>query len=153
MSENHAVHQQITVQSPAEEVYRALTEAEKLEQWFPSQVKSDPRQGGSYRFDFQYPEEGKGGTQEGKYLDLEPGQKVSYTWNAGGNETQVVFTLTARGGETEVDLQHTGFGSGPEAEEVRDMHGDVWNAYMTNLKSYLETGEDKRTAMLGQITR
>jgi len=153
MGENHTVHQHITVQAPADEVYQALTEADKLEGWFPSQVRSDPRQGGSYRFEFQYPEEGKGGTQEGKYLAVEPGQQVSYTWKAGGNETRVVFTLTPLGEKTEVDLQHTGFGSSPEAEKVRDMHGDVWNAYMTNLKSYLETGEDKRTAMLGQITR
>lgn len=153
MGENQAVHQQITVRAPAAEVYQALTEAEKLEQWFPSQVESDPRQGGSYRFEFQYPEGGQGGTQEGIYLAVEPGQKVSYTWEAGGNQTQVVFTLTARGGETEVVLDHTGFGSGPEAEKVRDLHDNVWNAYMTNLKSYLETGDDKRNAMLGQITR
>ena len=153
MGENHAVHQQITVQAPAEKVFQALTQAELLEQWFPSQVKSDPRPGGSYRFVFQYPEEGKGGTQEGKYLAVEPGQTVSYTWNAGGNETRVAFALNARGDQTEVDLQHTGFGSSPEAEQVRDMHGGVWNAYLTNLKSFLETGEDKRTAMLGQITR
>ena len=152
MTENHAIQQEIRVQASPQKVFEALTRKEALESWFPSQVESDPRPGGSYTYVFKYPDPEQGGTQTGKYVQVEPARRVSYTWEAAGVETQVDFRLRADQGATLVSLEHAGFG-GPEPEKVRAMHEQVWGVYLQNLKSFLEQGVDNRTAGMGQITR
>jgi uncharacterized protein YndB with AHSA1/START domain len=153
MADNQTIHQKVTIQAPSTKVFQALTEPSILEDWFPSQAKADVRQGGSYQYVFKFKDPQQGGTQEGQFLELRPAEKISYTWEAGGKQTQVDFTLTKQGEKTEVELKHSGFGSGIEADQVRGMHAAVWGGYLNNLKSYLEEGKDVRTATMGQITK
>lgn len=153
MTDVQTIHQKVTIQAPSTQVFQALTEPEILENWFPSQAKADVRQGGSYQYIFKFEDPQQGGTQEGQYLELRPGERISYTWEAGGRQTQVDFSLTQHGEETEVELKHSGFGSDTEADQARELHNTVWGGYMSNLKSYLEEGKDVRAAMMGQITK
>jgi uncharacterized protein YndB with AHSA1/START domain len=44
------VEREIVVPAPAEEVWAALTEAERLEEWFANEVELDPVVGGEGRF-------------------------------------------------------------------------------------------------------
>jgi uncharacterized protein YndB with AHSA1/START domain len=114
MTDNQTIHQKVTIQAPSTKVFQALTEPEILENWFPTQAKADLRQGGSYQYVFKFKDPEQGGTQEGQFLELRSGEKISYTWEAGGKQTQVDFLLTKQGEETVVELKHSGFGSGLE---------------------------------------
>jgi uncharacterized protein YndB with AHSA1/START domain len=91
MTDNQTIHQKVTIQAPSTKVFQALTEPEILENWFPSQAKADLRQGGSYQYVFKFKDPQQGGTQEGQFLELRSGEKISYTWEAGCKKTQVVF--------------------------------------------------------------
>jgi uncharacterized protein YndB with AHSA1/START domain len=91
MTDNQTIHQKVTIQAPSTKVFQALTEPEILENWFPSQAKADLRQGGSYQYVFKFKDPQQGGTQEGQFLELRSSEKISYTWEAGGKKTQVVF--------------------------------------------------------------
>src|SRR5258705_9785051 len=69
----------ITVHAPPAAVYEALTSADKLQCWFPTRVETDPRAGGSFKFAWDFAESAQNGTQQGKFLDVVAGKKVSYT--------------------------------------------------------------------------
>jgi uncharacterized protein YndB with AHSA1/START domain len=91
----------------------------------------------------------------GHYANFVSGSKVTYTWDAGQTnpkQTMVTFVIEPNGDETIVTLAHTGFGPGAKGEKLRDYHAGLWSFYMSNLKTYLESGVDNRTAALGQKT-
>jgi uncharacterized protein YndB with AHSA1/START domain len=84
-----------------------------------------------------------------------PGKKVSTTWEAkraAAEPTTLTLTLMGQGNHTVVMLAHIGFGPGEEGKTARDHIAGPWGFYMTNLKSYLESGADKRAVVLAQLT-
>ena len=151
MSENNAIHLSVSINAPQARIFKALTDAKTLAAWFPSEVQTDLRPGGKYRFVFKNQDPQHGMTQAGEFLDVHPDEQVSYSWEAGGKSTRVEFNLSELGGSTLVRLDHTGFGNGDAGKQVSDMHSPVWNIYLNNLKSFVEEGKDQRSAMLGQI--
>jgi uncharacterized protein YndB with AHSA1/START domain len=68
-----------------ERVYRAFLDADALVKWLPpngftaKMHQSDPRVGGSYRMSFTNFTTGKSHSFGGKYLELEPHQRIRYT--------------------------------------------------------------------------
>ena len=147
------IQQSITVDASREKVFKALTDADELMRWFPSQVKSDPRPGGEFRYEWKFQDESQNGLQEGKYLEVEENEKIRYPWEAGPLATEVEIDLTKTGDGTRVDIRHSGWKSDPESQEIREMHARVWGGYLNNLKLYLEEGGDQRSAMMDQITK
>jgi uncharacterized protein YndB with AHSA1/START domain len=120
-----------------------------------TRAETDPRPGGSFKFAWDFADAAQNGTQQGKFVDLEPGKLVRYTWEAKPAPaplTTVTFMLAPEGNGTRVSLAHTGFGTGDEGKAMRDYHAGPWDFYLANLKSYLEGGVDNRAAMLKQKT-
>src|SRR6266852_8474410 len=64
--------------SPAE-VWKALTEAEQLEEWFANDVELDPREGGDGVFRWDDGEE-----RRAKVLVAEPGERLVLDWDDQG---------------------------------------------------------------------
>jgi uncharacterized protein YndB with AHSA1/START domain len=147
------IQETVTVKASREKVFKALTDANELMRWFPSDVKSDPRPGGQFRYEWKFQDESQNGLQEGRYLDVEKYDKIRYPWEAGPLATEVEFDLTQTDDGTRVDLMHSGWQPDPESEEIRQMHARVWGGYLNNLKLYLEEGGDQRSAMMDQITK
>jgi uncharacterized protein YndB with AHSA1/START domain len=153
--QNYQYEKSITVKAPPQTVYEALTAAGRLQQWFMSRAETDPRPGGPFTFAWEFADAAQNGKQQGRFVELVPGQKVSYTWQARpapAELTTVSFTLAPEGDGTRVHLAHTGFGTGQDGEAARDQHAGPWDFYLSNLKSYLEEGADNRAAALGQKT-
>ena len=147
--------QTVTVHASTEAVFRALTSADVLTKWFPTRAQTNPGTGGPFTYAWDFADTAQNGTQTGHYVDFVPGRKVSYTWDAGQTnpkQTMVTFVIKPNGDETIVSLAHTGFGPGAEGEKLRDYHAGPWSFYMSNLKTYLESGVDNRAAALGQKT-
>ena len=153
MSTNHSFFEQsITIKSPSSVVFKALTDADELQRWFPTRVESDPRPGGKYKFAWEFANASENGSQEGEYVEVVQNEKLSYTWSADSALTLVTFVLDETDGETTVELKHSTAQDGADEKKLHDDHANQWGFFLNNLKGYLEEGVDRRNEMLKQIT-
>ena len=153
--ESYTYENTIHVQAAPQQVFEALTNADRLQRWFVSRAETDPRPGGSFQFAWEFADAAQNGKQQGRFVELVPGQKVSYTWEARpapAELTTVTFSVAPEAGGSRVSLAHTGFGTGEAGQKARDYHAGPWDFYLSNLKAYLEAGQDNRAAVLGQKT-
>lgn len=146
------IKQTHTIKAPADRVFRALTDGGEITRWFATSAKSDPKAGGRFRYDFVFADASKNHTTEGEYRQLTPGKSVAYSWPAGQAQhpTEVVYTLSPKDGGTELTLVHSGWKA--DAAESMKEHDMGWGFFLSNLKSYLEEGEDQRAAAMGMKT-
>ena len=79
------VTREVVVPAPPEEVWRALTEPERLEEWFANEVELDVRPGGAGRFRWE-----DGDERHAVVREVEPGERLVLDWD---DEGRVVFTL------------------------------------------------------------
>ena len=104
-----------TLNAPASKVWEALTDNEKMKQWYFKLESFEPRVG----FEFSFA--GQGSTGE-KYIHLcrvtsvEPEKKLSYTWRYEGfpGDSEVSFELFPEGDKTLVRITHTGLETMPQ---------------------------------------
>jgi uncharacterized protein YndB with AHSA1/START domain len=79
---------------PPEKVWRAMTEPERLADWFPARITPELRVGGAVAFEF-------GG--DGVVTDLDPPRLIAYTWDA----DHLRWELHPDGDGTRLVLLHT----------------------------------------------
>jgi uncharacterized protein YndB with AHSA1/START domain len=79
---------------PPEKVWRAVTEPDRLADWFPGKITPELRVGGAVEFEF-------GGS--GSVTDLDPPHLIAYTWG----EDHLRWELRAEGAGTRLVLTHT----------------------------------------------
>jgi uncharacterized protein YndB with AHSA1/START domain len=152
MSKNNSfIKQSVTIKSPRNVVFNALTDADELMRWFPTRVESDPRPGGKFRFVWEFANPNENGSQEGEYVEVVRNEKLSYTWTAGSVPTLVTFVLSEANNETTVELDHASTQAGADEKKLHDDHANQWGFFLMNLKSYLEAGVDMRKEKLNQI--
>ncbi len=72
-------------------------------------------------------------------LVVEPNKKLSYTWNALGLESVVVWTLIATSGVTLVRMEQSGFRPDQDANYQGANYG--WQNFISNLERVL-AGQD-----------
>src|SRR3989442_8236017 len=80
------IRREIVLPSPREEVWEALTEPERLEDWFANEVDVDLRPGGGASFRWSNGEE-----RHAIVTTVEPERRLSFTWE---DEGEVEFTLS-----------------------------------------------------------
>lgn len=103
---------------PAEVVWDYLTKSELLEQWLmPNDIK--PVVGHKFQFtSAPKPQMNHDGHNYCEILEVEPLQKLTYSWKAGPEpgvinlDTMVYWTLTPKNNGTELRLEHAGFKEG-----------------------------------------
>jgi len=147
----NTVERKVILKADTEKVFKALTDADELMAWFPTVAKTDPRMGGEMRYEWAFEDSENDGFQDMQYTEFSAGQSFSHSWDAGGHPTIVHFKLSPKEEGTELDLRHDGWADG--MDEAAEMHGQIWDGYMQNLKLYLEEGGDMRSQMKGQKTR
>lgn len=118
-------------------VWDALTSADALESWFwpeslGTEVGIDLRAGGLYRIAGP----GAGIAVSGRYQDVEPRDRLAFTWRWDGeqDETLVTIRLTASGTGTELALTHDGFAD----DSQRDNHVQGWSDCLDRLTPWLD---------------
>jgi len=79
------VEREIVFPESPEKLWEALTEPERLEEWFATEVELDPRPGGSGVFRW-----GDGEEQRATVREAEPGERLVLDWDDGG---EVVLEL------------------------------------------------------------
>jgi uncharacterized protein YndB with AHSA1/START domain len=158
MSNNtRTIQQTYTIASSREKVFNALTDPKELTRWWMSKSLSDPRAGGSFEYNWEFDDPTRNGKQMGKYQEVVPNQKLIYSWEAGDNggvhNTTVEFTLHDAPEGTLLELDHAGYKSGGDWDQIYEMTAQAWGFFLGNLKGYLENGEDNRATVLGQKTK
>jgi uncharacterized protein YndB with AHSA1/START domain len=98
---------------PPEKIWRALMQSPLIEEWL---MKNDFRPVVGHKFNFHAdPMPGWNGVTDCEVLVVEPNERLSYSWNASGEEavnglkTVVTWTLTPVDGGTLLRMEQSGF--------------------------------------------
>lgn len=137
------IEKSVTINATPERIVSALTKADQLTKWFPSEAKTEPGTGGRYYLRFTRPGEDDHEV-DGEFTQVSP-QKVSTSWPMGElGETEVDWDLSPAGSGTRVRMVHKGIGDGGPWDQVRSMMDPGWEMFVNNLKNFLEGGSDLR---------
>jgi uncharacterized protein YndB with AHSA1/START domain len=115
---------------PPEKVWRALTQGALIKEWL---MDNDFQPVVGHRFNFRStPMPHWNGIIDCEVLVVAPNKTLSYSWNALGLESVVVFTLLATAGGTLVHMEQTGFRPDQEANYQGANYG--WQKFIGNLE-------------------
>ena len=104
------VSREILLPAPPDDVWAALTEAERLEEWFANDVELDPRPGGEGTFRWDDGEERHAVVEE-----VDPERRFAFTWDDG----HVVIELEELPAGTRVTVVESPSGEWSSALELR----------------------------------
>jgi len=154
--QTRAFQMALDIEASPEDVWRALTQAEELVRWFPTEARVSPGEGGTMLWSW-----GKGWDWETRIDGWEPGrllrlvQEDARPYDASGRmlppgeaepaRVAMEFTLETHQGKTRVRLVHSGFGRGAAWDDEVEGITEGWQAELRSLKHYLERhrGEDR----------
>jgi uncharacterized protein YndB with AHSA1/START domain len=108
-SQTEAITFEIDLRHSPNKVWRALTEPELLSEWLLSVADLELEVGARFTLKKE-PQPGWDGTVSCRFLEIEPGKKLSYTWVVGDFiDTVVTFTLTPTESGTALSIVQSGF--------------------------------------------
>ena len=110
------VEREIVVPEPPDEVWEALTEPERLEEWFATEVELDAQPGGEGVFRW-----GDGDERRATVREVEEASRLVLDWEDGG---EVVVELDEAPGGTLVRVVETS----PEIGPALELRALVWTA-------------------------
>lgn len=139
---------EITVDATPERVWRALTDAHELEQWFPLDARVEPGEGGSIYMSWRNEFAG-----EMKVLIWDPPHHLRTEWSFGeaGEHAQITdYLIEARGGKTVVRAVTSGFPLDASWDGWVEGTQRGWAYELRSLKHYLERhdGEERTVIYL-----
>lgn len=126
------------IDAPVDAVWRAITEARRLEQWFPVEARVTPGLDGSIWLSW-----GAGSEGEGRIFHWEPNKHFGWGEEFGGQRMATDFYLEARGNKTVVRVVTSGFSDDPQWDDDFHMIEGGWMYFMAHLKVYLETHREE----------
>ena len=137
MTQQELVDIQLTIAAPVETVFRALTDADELRQWFTEHAEvSLPKK--RYRFWGRYIPEAPSDTADLQtLLAVETNHHLSYQWGLHNRETIVTIRLEKAQSGTKLRLQHQNV---RPPQPYNYTMGDFWSLTLENLRSWVERG-------------
>jgi len=141
MPKTFAIEQSYYFKAPLGKVFQALVNSKMLVKWFVSKAKVEPKEGGSYSFDWI-----GGYHMTGEVKRFAKNKSVSFAWsdklkNGEMARTTASFRTVKKGHGTLLKLRHTGFEDPEHFAECSSR----WGYYLTNMKSVLDHGTDLRS--------
>jgi len=129
VDQRSAIEREIRVEARPETVFEFFTDPEKMTRWMGREAEIDPRPGGAYRIDIV------GHVAVGEYVEIDPPQRVVFTWGwegggrlVGPGATIVEVTFEPDAGGTIVRFVHRDL---PEDQVAPHAHG--WDHYLPRL--------------------
>jgi uncharacterized protein YndB with AHSA1/START domain len=146
--ETRVLENQYFVRASPAQVFRALTDPERIVRWFADRAELEPRKGGAYRLGWQ-----DGPTHAGKLLDFVPDRRVTFAWTwkevPAVGTTRFRLEVERRGDGTLLTVSHLDIPSGIEYVELYAGAVWGWTYFMMNLKAFVEHGIDLRSKLDG----
>lgn len=125
--------------APVDKVWQALTDKNKIKEWYFSQVKEFKPVIG---FDFRFTNDGSAYVKEWVVTDIIEEKKLAHTWAYKGYPgiSEVTFEIFGEGNKTRLKLTHTGLESFPaDPHFARHNFESGWTRIIgSNLKNFLE---------------
>lgn len=133
-----AVDVSITIEAPPEAVWRAISDAEELQRWFPLSAAIEPGAGGTVTLAWG-PDVAGTATIE----VWEEGRHLRYVEGPAGGEGEaarvaVDYFIEGRGETTVLRVVSSGFSADDDWAEYIDTIDSGWRYFLFNLKHYLE---------------
>lgn len=148
--ETQSLEAELTIDAPADAVWKALTDAEELMRWFPFQAKVEPGAGGTIWMSWD------GSFEDSQPIQAwEPERRLVTGWplptppgEKPAPPTVVEYRLEARGSSTRLRLVHSGFPTGDDWDDIFESHRRGWSYELRSLRHYLEhhRGRSRRIA-------
>ncbi|TXH81652.1 MAG: polyketide cyclase [Rhizobium sp.] len=113
---------------PPEKIWRALTQPHLIEEWL---MKNDFKPSVDHRFKLS----AEWGSVDCRVLEVEPNKTLSYTWDAYGLESVVVWTLTPTSSGTRLRMEQSGFRPDQQQAYTGAQYG--WQKFFGNLEQVL----------------
>jgi uncharacterized protein YndB with AHSA1/START domain len=148
----------VTIEAPPEAVWRAVSEAQELVRWFPSEARVAPGAGGSVRIAWD------GNWQSDSRIEIwEPPRRLRTVasqrpFDAGGQPLEsasplpiaIDYEIEGEGARARLRLVHSGFGRGAEWDDEIEGVRRGWAFELRGLKHYLERqrGRERHAAWL-----
>jgi uncharacterized protein YndB with AHSA1/START domain len=135
MTEPRKIELSIEIDASVDALWKALTEARELANWFPPEASAVGAGLGSV-LTFSW---GEGMAFSVKVVASVPG--VHLRWQAEGEGVPPLVTdfhLSSAGGKTVLRLVHSGFGPGDEWDELIDGLTTGWTYFLHHLRLYLQ---------------
>ena len=132
-----------TYNAPADLLWQAITEKERMKEWYFDLKEFIPEKGFEFRF--------YGGHEDGiQYehvcviTEMVPGKKLTYSWRYEGYSgiSFVTFELFGEGNVTRLKLTHTGLETFPRdnPDFAKENFAEGWTHILgTSLKDYIES--------------
>lgn len=143
--DTRSIETTLEIHAPVEAVWKALTDAEELTNWFPLEAEVKPGVGGSLRWtwDKEINWESRIEVWEThrhlRAVYEDPRQSAASPANSNvPTQLAMDFTLETRGGKTVLRLVHSGFGAGTNWNETYDGTSTGWQFELRGMKHYLE---------------
>jgi uncharacterized protein YndB with AHSA1/START domain len=130
-----------SIHAPVSQLFRAFTRSAALREWLCDTATTEPRPGGRIYLWWE-----RGYYASGEFLKVETDQEISFKWQ-GRNEpgpTEVRITLSQNGDVTNLQLVHSGLGSGEVWDKAAEEFRKGWENGLENLVHTLEQGPDLR---------
>ena len=108
------IERDVVFPADPDEVWEALTDPERLEEWFATEVELDPRPGGEGIFRW-----GDGDERHAVVREAEPGERLVLDWD---DEGRVVLELEEIDGGTRLHVIETS----PEWSTALELHALAW---------------------------
>ncbi len=134
------INHQVGVKASPEEIYKALTETEKLAQWWTTDTRGSGAQVGD-TLEFWFHDR----CHKFTVTDLKPGKRVAWKSLKGQGideweETEVTFDLSTDEKQTFIQFRHSGW------RESTDFQGHCsmrWAVFLLSLREALERGKGR----------
>lgn len=113
---------------PPEKIWRALTQPHLLQDWL---MRNDFKPVVDHRFKFS----GDWGSVDCAVREVEPNRTLSYSWDAHGLESVVIWTLTPTAKGTHLRMEQSGFR--PDQQQAFMGARAGWHKFFENLEQLL----------------
>ena len=136
-----SIEKNVSLDVPANIVFEALTNSDKIVQYYPlKEVKTDWKVGSEIIC--KGSNDGKDFTDRGKIDVLIPNQKFQYTYWSDNHGTErtpenyltISYTLTEIGNKTNLKLEHKNL----KSEAMYSQMLDVWDFLLSNFQNFVE---------------
>src|SRR5579862_7775367 len=140
---NLSLKTSIEVNAPAAKVWKALTDASIVKQYFfGTNVKSDWKKGSPIIWEGEW--DGKAYQDKGKILDIDPGRYIKYNYwssmsgteNKPENYAIISYTLNEKNGKTELKLTQDNI----KSKESLEHSEQNWMMVFGKMKEMVEAG-------------
>lgn len=131
-----------TFTAPSDLIWKAITEKERMKQWYFDLKEFIPKIGFEFRF-LGGPEDGIQYEHVCVITEVIHGQKLTYSWRYEGYAgiSYVTFELFPEGKNTRIQLTHAGLETFPadNPDFAKENFAEGWTAIIgTSLKEYVE---------------